>query len=100
MQSEAVVTAVADAWHTAEPALLAPLFRINLSDQAGVLWDAVSAWLKREERPCDLMSCGAGPVLWIRNGHVIDHVSNPSYLATYAGKELLNERTRGAFYSD
>jgi hypothetical protein len=90
LQSEACVSAIADAWQGAEPELAAPLVRIDLSEGEGVIWDAVLNWLQREGQPCHLLMSGTGPLLWVSHGHVLEHVVNP----LQASKQSLIERTR------
>ena len=54
--------------------LSAPCYLADVSDQAGEVWDALADWLKREAQPVDyLMVSGAGPLIWVRDGHVVAH---------------------------
>ncbi len=94
--SELDVVAMVKAWQKAHPSLSAPLYRIDLTEQEGPLWNDVADWLKRGSPLIGLMSSGTGPLLWILQGRIADHV--PS--AHYVGREALAEQTRALFDSN
>ena len=54
-----------------------PCYIADVSDQEGDLWDALAAWLIKEDRPTQMLMSGSGPVLCLQNGHVILHMLAP-----------------------
>lgn len=55
-----------------------PCYVADVSEQRGELWDALVKWLTAENRPIgDLMMSGAGPLIWVRSGHVALHLAAP-----------------------
>jgi hypothetical protein len=76
--SRAVVEEVVASWQAEHPDQPVPCYTADVSDQCGEVWDALDEWLTAEERPADhLMVSGAGPLLWLRSGHVALHVLAP-----------------------
>ena len=75
INSRSLVEQVVTTWHTQHPEQQVPCYSIDVSDQSGEVWDGLVAWLTAEGRPAgNLMYGGAGPLLWVRSGHVILHV--------------------------
>ncbi|QDU19849.1 hypothetical protein [Urbifossiella limnaea] len=78
MHSRALVATAVAAWRAEHPDQLVPCYMADVSDQCGELWDALAEWLTAERRPAgQLMMSGAGPLLWLRSGHVVLHVPAP-----------------------
>lgn len=71
--------------------------QIDLSEQAGEVWDAMLKWLESQkilDAP-QLMYCGAGPLLWIRDGTIENVIMNPN--STTLDKLMaMTERSFGA----
>jgi len=52
-----------------------PIYLADVSNQEGEVWDALIEWLLLEGRPVgQLLVSGVGPLLWLRDGHVVLHV--------------------------
>lgn len=93
-QSAAVVNAAIAKWNDnpANDPLI--VFSIDLSDQQGVLWDAVVTWLNSEGVDTELQTRvlfgGYGALLWIRDGKIAQYSTYPAH----DGVDFLLEQTR------
>lgn len=96
LSSEKVAEKVVTKWQATQPDLPAPCYVADLSEQCGEMWDAIGAWLVSENRPAGLMWSGAGPLLWLRSGHVVAHVVNSNYF----GVAKLTAASRSIFAPD
>ncbi len=95
--SRAVVEEVVASWQAEHPGQPVPCYTVDVSDQCGEVWDALAAWLSADGRPAGhLMMSGAGPLLWVRSGHVVLHVLAPLQY----GPAKLAAASRGAFAPD
>jgi len=95
--SRAVVEEVVASWQAEHPDQPVPCFVADVSDQCGELWDALAEWLTAEGRPAgQLMMSGAGPLIWVRSGHVVLHVPAP----LQHGPAKLVAASRSAFAPD
>lgn len=71
-----------------------PVYRVDLSDQEGVVWIGVREWLRDGGQPYDSLSYGGcGALLWVRLGRVAAYVP---YLAEVECHKIM-EMTRGVF---
>jgi hypothetical protein len=78
-QSEIVVRKLVEKWHSAHPTVPIPVYRVDLSDQSGEVWEAISSWLQSEGRPVDRLTFGGyGSLLWITSGSIIAHSIFPA----------------------
>jgi hypothetical protein len=76
--SRVVVEEVVASWESHHPEQPVPCYVADVSDQCGEVWDALAEWLTVEGHPAGhLMVSGAGPLLWVRSGHVVLHVLAP-----------------------
>lgn len=75
-QSRAVVTRLLEELNTT--AHNVPCYMADVSGQEGELWDALLHWLTADGRPAEhLLYCGAGPLLWVQEGKVVLHITDP-----------------------
>jgi hypothetical protein len=71
-----------------------PVYRANLSDQEGEVWDAIRAWLETENRPVDPLTYGGyGALIWMSAGKILMHTL---FLAQIEASKLLSI-TRSVF---
>src|SRR5262245_57205831 len=97
MTSRRIVIAVVEAWGAEHPELPVPCYMVDVGDQCGKVWDAVWDWLTAEGQPASqLMGSGAGPLLWVRSGHVASHVLT----ANGSGADKLVAECRTIFATD
>ena len=62
-------------WGSLEPDHSIPVYRVDLSDQDGEIWDSVRKWLKKEIRNETSFTYGGyGALLWVRSGTVVASV--------------------------
>jgi hypothetical protein len=96
-QSFAVAKQLAINWNQRNQQLRLGLMQIDLSEQAGEVWEATLKWLESQTIPDSrqLMYCGAGPLLWIRDGTIENVVINPSS-TTLDNLMAMTERSFGA----
>ena len=96
--SQSVVAQVVASWESEHPDVPVPCYTADVSDQCGEVWDALGEWLMAEDRTAagPLMASGAGPLLWLRSGHMVHHVLTPF---RYGSAELA-VASRSAFASD
>ncbi len=71
------------------------LWKIDVSQQSGAIWDEVDAWLTSGgvANKNSLMLGGAGGMIWIRSGQIVGHVVN----ANAATVDRLLEMTEALF---
>jgi hypothetical protein len=73
--SDAAFRDFVTAWDSTEPDCSIPVYRVDLSDQAGEVWTTLRKWLREEGQPYDQLTYGGyGALLWIRSGAVIASV--------------------------
>ena len=67
-----------DRWNRDRPNQVATLSMIDISEQSGEIWDATDNWLTSQDLPnrSGLLSAGAGSILWIQSGRVVQYVLN------------------------
>jgi hypothetical protein len=74
-RSQATFREFAAAWNSSEPDLPTPVYRVDLSNQEGEIWEAIRLWLRAQNQPFDeLTYSGCGALLWVRLGSVIESV--------------------------
>lgn len=74
-----------------------PVYRVDLSDQAGDVWEDIRNWMKDEGKPHDQLSYGGyGAMLWVRLGKIAAYVP---YLAEIESHEMV-AMTRDVFELD
>lgn len=89
--SELAVSKLVEAWNVTCPT---PLYRIDLSEQEGPVWDAVKKWLVGEgQNISPIMMGGYGALLWICSGRITTSVAAASM---HSHSELL-DMTSAAF---
>ncbi len=80
-------------WNREHPDASVDLSQIDLSEQAGEIWDAAGDWLS-SQKVADvgvLMYSGAGSILWMRSGHLVRYVLNGNSKTVDELLELMNE---------
>jgi hypothetical protein len=82
-----------EAWNQQNPGSVVTFYRLNLTEQEGVLWDAVGQWLQAQSVPRQIMTAGAGSLIWVSNGKVDHSLLN----AVTAKPTELIETTRRTF---
>lgn len=93
-QSEAALNKLLESWQRAFPQHPIPVYRADLSDQEGEVWDAIRAWLEPEGRPVDpLTYSGCGALLWMTAGKSLMY---SVFLAQLEAPKLLSV-TRSVF---
>lgn len=93
-QSEVVLNKLLESWQRAFPQHPIPVYRVDLSDQEGEVWDAIRAWLETEGRPVDPLTYGGfGALLWMSTGKILMH---SIFLAQLETPKLLSV-TRSVF---
>jgi hypothetical protein len=81
-------------WDLNHPAYQAPIYRLDLSEHRGEVWDAVKEWLVQQRVDVgSIIFSGTGSLLWTRSGRVAASVV---YAAQHGHRELL-ELSRAAF---
>jgi hypothetical protein len=74
-----------------------PVYRADLSDQEGEVWEAIRNWLREEGQPYDPLTYGGyGALLWVCSGAVVAFVS---YVAV-VGRDKLVTITKSLFASE
>jgi hypothetical protein len=77
--SKAVVRRLMDAWNKQSPRQPLELYRVDLSEQTGPLWEAVRQWMDSQFAPSErLMFGGGGSLLWLRSGVILAHEVYPA----------------------
>ena len=66
-------------------------YRLDLTEQKGVLWDAVRQWLHGQSVSPPIMVAGAGSLIWISKGKVGHSLLNA---VTASTKELISQTHR------
>jgi hypothetical protein len=93
-QSETSLNKLLESWQRAFPQHPIPVYRADISDQEGEVWDAIRAWLETEGRPVDPLTYGGyGALLWISTGKILMHAV---FLAQLEAPNLLSV-TRSVF---
>lgn len=73
-QSEAAMNKLLESWQRTFPQHPISVYRADLSDQEGEVWDAIRAWLETEGRPVDPLTFGGyGALLWMIAGKIAMH---------------------------
>ena len=73
-QSEVALNKMLESWQRAFTQHPIPVYRADLSDQEGEVWDAIRAWLEAEGRPVDPLTYGGyGALLWMIDGKIVMH---------------------------
>ena len=86
-QSEAALNKLRESWQCVFPQHPIPMYRADLSDQEGEVWDAIRALLETEGRPVDPLTYGGnGALLWMSAGKILIH---SVYLAQLEAPKLL-----------
>jgi hypothetical protein len=67
-------------WNESHPQLPLVLWKIDLSDQTGAVWDAVDARLAPEESSTkdSLLYGESGGMVWVRSGQIVERVVSAS----------------------
>lgn len=96
VRSRPVVAALEETWRsdTARPAV--SFYRVDLSDQEGLVWVGVRQWLTAQPVPADPLTYnGNSALVWIRQSSAVDWVGH----AAGEGVAALVERTRRIYGS-
>lgn len=65
-------------WNREHPNADIDLLQIDVSEQSGDIWDAVAVWFESQHIPDvgSLMYGGAGSIIWVRSGTIMQYVIN------------------------
>ena len=100
-KSETTALAMVDHWNRKHVGTPLAMWMIDVSPQSGVIWDQVNAWLTSGglQNKDTLMCGGAGSLVWVRSGQIVEHVVNANAKSV---NRLLNltEKVFGAHWSD
>ncbi len=79
-QSASIAIRMVADWRSKHPDANIDLLQIDLSEQSGEMWDAVEQWLGSQDiqDAGSLMYGGAGALLWVRSGMIVQYVVNAS----------------------
>lgn len=86
--SESIVADFLEFWKINEPTRAIPVYRVDLSEQCGEIWESIRTWLRDEDQEVDRITYGGyGALLCVRAGKIalaIPNVSteNPSQLVS------------------